>query len=232
MAQWAKELEDEPDFLDVVLNGEELGRGSYGVVFALGDIAVKIIRDPNRTSEEEVEIGKLAGDLGIGPKIYGTVRDKNGQVFAIMMERLKGETLAIKGGKPEDPITEEDNKMVESLFSQMKKMHRAGIVHNDLHNENVIVQKDNSVRFIDWGFSDLLKGGPNTNRHFQSDIEQFLDPGMGESYLPKIATLSQENETIKNLHRGITRANRAWRDSRMGEPAPDLFGIVYAKIEG
>ena len=138
------------DWEDVVRTGNFLGKGSYGSAFAKGDIVVKV----GEIWEEEIGAGVEASKLGIGPKIYqGPVAGIRGR-GVVVMERVQGQEWHRFSQDMEKYPPEFQVKVADSFYDNMKTMHRAGMVHNDLNSGNVIVQHNGSVKFIDFAFAD------------------------------------------------------------------------------
>ncbi|ATW62845.1 ChoK-like putative serine/threonine kinase [Synechococcus phage S-CBWM1] len=134
---------------DIVLTGEKLGSGSFGDVYAKGDVAVKI----GSLVSKEVENSKMAASLGIGPKVLGVA-----DLDAMAMERIRGIRIQeIRESSPHSELIPMGLKqrVVDSLFEEFKKIHGMGVAHNDLNGGNIIVTSDGSVRLIDFAFSDF-----------------------------------------------------------------------------
>jgi hypothetical protein len=145
------EIEGVPSELwkDVIMNGKELGSGSYGTVYAKGDLAVKVgkIEDP------EIEGGKMAHSLGLGPKILGhKVTDSEG---ILVQERVRGISLA----KVEEWADHMPKSFLTSVVNNLARAEavaeEGGIMHGDYHGGNVVVGKDGSVKMIDWAFHQM-----------------------------------------------------------------------------
>ncbi len=149
----------------------EIGSGYFGSVYKVAKkpIAVKIIdllkinqyhgNNLIDALETEVNNARLAGDLGIGPKIYdiNTCCAVDGVCyFVITMEYLEGMTLA--KWKETNPKQKDLDKMKALTIKKIKELHAQSIIHNDAHDNNIyIVMKGKTptdVRIIDYGLSE------------------------------------------------------------------------------
>lgn len=72
------------------------------------------------------------------------------------MEKVSGKTLA--DILRMDPSGETLLSLVPSIASALKKLHMIGVVHRDAHFENIYIQPDNRVTFIDFGRADKIIG--------------------------------------------------------------------------
>ncbi len=75
-------------------------------------------------------------------------RDQAGYYYA--QRYIPGETLAsiLAAGRPRDYL-----RIAINLCRVLRRLHRCGIVHGDLHPQNIIVSPRAEVSFIDFGLS-------------------------------------------------------------------------------
>jgi tRNA A-37 threonylcarbamoyl transferase component Bud32 len=160
---------------------EYIGGGEYGKIFKIDENrCVKFINISEVLHnlsyidfQNEVEISKIAGELGVGPKIYDTyvcVNDANSTCYGIIyMEYVKGVTLT-------DFLYKYYSKgnvatIRRLLEEKINKLHNAGILHSDLHSDNVMVIMQGSevkdVVIIDFGFSQYIKDYIYHRNHHQ-----------------------------------------------------------------
>lgn len=140
---------------DIVKEGNVLGQGAFGKVYQRGDVVVKVISVANEDLvKDEVEITREMGKLGVGPKILSEIafERKGGFMQATYaMEKVKGVTIA-QLGEDSSVDPKKTEAIVTKIMEQGKKMHEAGIVHQDLHKGNIVVDPNTSkVTFIDFG---------------------------------------------------------------------------------
>jgi serine/threonine protein kinase len=151
-------------------NSKVLGQGFYGRVlnvqsgpcfktipvdvkhFGLKIENLKPDWDPNQVPKrlrEVTEIAKEAGELGIGPAFYDVfvTTDKLGSVQIIKAFEV------IDGTSWRDTkwaSSKQKEKAVEQLDKAIHVMNKAGIIHHDLHQGNVMVSKKGKVYIIDY----------------------------------------------------------------------------------
>lgn len=153
-----------------------LGEGFYGTVFKVPaspcfknvpkgvkhiGVKVELMKpggDNNQTPERlkiVTKIGKRAGDLKIGPKMYDAfvTIGENGNVQIIKI-------FEIIDGKPWAEVQWKTPKMqraaLDKLDGLIHKMNKAGIIHHDLHTNNVMVGTNGSVYIIDFDLATLI----------------------------------------------------------------------------
>lgn len=154
-----------------VLNA--LGSGSFGSVYLVEKngkkYAIKAIdihfnniyislNDNMKTIKNEIEITKKMGDMNIGPKLYDSYvcqPDMNRISVFIVMEWMTEGSLG--NWLQNNKLTKSQEN---SILKKVEKMHELGIVHADLHQENILVTKNKSkVEFYigDFGLSKTTK---------------------------------------------------------------------------
>lgn len=146
--------------------GEELGRGSMGVVYAARDarldrhVALKVI-DPDfgpvRAGADPNEGAKILASLehpGVVP-IYdiGTLPD--GRVY-YAMRLVRGECLDAFLAR-EDSLLERV-RVFQKICDAVAFAHQCGIIHRDLKPQNVVVGGFGEVFVTDWGIAEWLMG--------------------------------------------------------------------------
>lgn len=100
--------------------------------------------------EINMKISKLAGEFGIGPRIYDYYWN-NGK-FHIIMDYINGTALH---------NTLLTTNVCRSLYSKIDLMHANRIYHNDLHSGNIIVTSNSDVFIIDYTMASWLSTDPN-----------------------------------------------------------------------
>src|SRR6478609_7976448 len=127
-----------------------LGKGKFGVVYKDGGMAIKVVKMKKKDLPgflNEVTLLKRLNGTGVSPELYA-YHICNGYAM-IEMELIVGETL-------NDCCQTHslDESLLSRLFSKLRTLHRNGIQHNDLHEDNVIIvlsAEGNDIRFIDFG---------------------------------------------------------------------------------
>ena len=160
-----------------------LGSGAFGSVYLVEKngkkYAIKAIdihfnniyvslNDYMKTIKNEIEITKKMGDIKIGPKLYDSYvcqPDMNKLSVFIVMEWMTEGSL---GNWLQNKLTKSQEN---GILKKVEKMHEMGIVHADLHQENILVTKNKSkVEFYigDFGLSKTTKD--LVKQHENSDI--------------------------------------------------------------
>jgi serine/threonine-protein kinase len=138
-----------------------------GVDLRMGDdVAIKVILPPrkpdaawrDRMLREVHALTVLAGTAAV--RVYHQVWGNDGTLFLIM-ELLHGanlETCLDAANERGDRLGLADLKpIMEPVVSTLEAAHAAGILHRDLKPGNIFVQRDGSVRLLDFGFAKFLR---------------------------------------------------------------------------
>lgn len=111
--------------------------------------------------ENEYNISRKCGDLGISPKTYEHFYCCNSSLFSfnsvIVMDYVEGVTLNNYFSDYEINLTNY-KKIKEKITTIKKKLKKHKIIHNDLHSENILVcsnKKDLELKIIDFGISSI-----------------------------------------------------------------------------
>lgn len=156
----------------------EIGKGQAGIVYL--DPKTNTLYKVNRRTplkKTEIAYGRLAGRLGVGPKVKPS---KNSKVLA--MEFLKGyKTLcSYWSSQATEAPTPLQTKIARIGICKWVFLVKKGIVHNDTHCENVMY-KGSSVKIIDYGSAkeatplNIVANAIHTTRF----IRQLLAPALG-----------------------------------------------------
>ena len=123
-----------------------LGAGMYGtaILGKNGDVVKRGEIGPN-----EAKIIQKVGDLDLGPKLVSAELDGPGNYDSknslgrIAMSKVDGEPIGGKRGV----------EVSNAYWDARAKLHRAGVAHNDMHIDNVMVGRDGKGRFVDMGMA-------------------------------------------------------------------------------
>jgi len=153
--------------------GELLGEGAFGAVYRLPKNKVlKVINAtnyiiPKKNIREEFGEGieQIVNEIRsmekmnkieppISPKIYDYwMSNNNDSLHVYIVMEFKGTALWKWLQEKQRNLTENEEKIIEE---KIEKMHKAGIVHNDLHLNNILVEEvNNKINFYiaDFGLS-------------------------------------------------------------------------------
>ncbi|HVY30193.1 MAG TPA: serine/threonine-protein kinase [Polyangiaceae bacterium] len=138
-----------------------------GVDLRMGDdVAVKVILPPrkpdaawrDRMLREVHALTVLAGTAAV--RVYHQVWGNDGTLYLIM-ELLHGanlETCLEAATERGERLGLADLRpIMEPVVSTLEAAHAAGILHRDLKPGNIYVQRDGSVRLLDFGFAKFLR---------------------------------------------------------------------------
>ncbi len=123
-----------------------LGTGMYGtaILGKNGDVVKRGEMGPN-----EAKIIQKVGDLDLGPKLVSAELDGPGNYDSknsrgrIAMSKVDGEPVGYREG-PE---------ISNAYWNARANLHRAGVAHNDMHIDNVMIGRDGKGRFVDMGMA-------------------------------------------------------------------------------
>jgi serine/threonine protein kinase len=157
---------------DYVLE-KELGKGQFGVVYKAQrksdnkTIALKIVDIPNdkpylvEKTREEVEILKKLADPTCNPFVicyYGSYYNPNDNRFFIEMELVEGDNMKkyvsnLWDNNLRGKVFYYILLIASDILKGLKYSHSKGIIHNDIKLENIMIDKNNVPRIIDYGLS-------------------------------------------------------------------------------
>jgi len=155
-----KAMTDAPETIGRYQVRRIIGQGGMGMVLLAWDplldreVAIKLLReDDDELRERFAREARSAAKLR-HPNVVTIfdVGEHDGRPF-IAMEYIEGETLAaiIRDRKPVP--TPKRLQYIEGLCDGLSFAHRLGIVHRDVKPANVMVERDGSVKILDFGIA-------------------------------------------------------------------------------
>jgi len=165
---------------------EELGRGSYGVVFrasqpAIGrDVAVKVI--PARYADDIAFIRRFEAEAQTiarleHPQIvplYDYWREP-GSAY-LVMRYLRGGNLRAALGQPWD--AGRVARLLDQVAAALAVAHRHGVVHRDVKPANILLDEDGNAYLTDFGIARLLRpeGATALSREMFAGTPEYVSP--------------------------------------------------------
>jgi len=147
-----------------------IGEGGMGQVYRATDtklkrqVAIKIlppsfaaIADRLTRFQREAQLLASLNHPNIGA-IYGFEND--GDVHALVLELVEGQTLAAKldGQRAKGIRLDEALAIVRQIADALDAAHERGIVHRDLKPGNIALSPDGVVKVLDFGLAKLMAG--------------------------------------------------------------------------
>ena len=134
---------------------KKLGQGSFGTVLLNPDGTVV---KRGIISSTEAAILKKAGEAGVSPRLIAAeIGPKNSKPTSapvqlhdgrIAMSKVEGKTAEKVAGQTFNGVTAAD-----SFWKARAALHKTGIAHNDMHTDNVLIDKRGKGTVIDLGFA-------------------------------------------------------------------------------
>jgi serine/threonine protein kinase len=131
-----------------------IGEGAFGYIYETCEksectYVAKVIEKLNYSQNEPYNQIIAAGH-GLAPVIHEIWNCKN--KVMLIMDRIKGITLQryLENVHIDDSIK---THIIKKVFEAIDNLHAIGILHGDLHSQNIMVKEDGSIIFIDFGHS-------------------------------------------------------------------------------
>ena len=148
-----------------------LGEGGMGTVYLAHDehidrfVAIKLMRSDSEESLRRFKIeAKAAGRLK-HPNIV-TIYDFD--IFdgspCLVMEFVEGDTLARLIARNEPMTIARKLELIEHVCRALAFAHRAGIVHRDIKPHNLMIERDGTVKVLDFGIARTTAGSGTTGK--------------------------------------------------------------------
>jgi len=214
ISYWGKygiRVESSAEFNECIhkIKKEQIGDGFFGTVYkvpvksciknipkGVTTVAVKYetinLSNYNHTPEklqETISITKKVAELKIGPQLYDVFVVKVGETYVLIKiyEYVEGTTW----NKHVFKSKKNYNKAISTLEQYIRTINKNGILHKDLHNENVMITADERIYIIDF---DLASYVSNFDRN---NIIYFYKNRTNQINYIEICTTYVYNELVK-----------------------------------
>ena len=120
--------------------------------------------------KKSIKATNKAIKLGIAPQIYDTfILFENVNIKIIKLyEYIDGYTVDTKSWKSK----KEETQFLKDLEIIIRKMNKAGIIHQDLHKGNVMITKKNKIYIIDFDLAKLVENAESDKiKYFNTDYQ-------------------------------------------------------------
>ncbi|XP_014209439.1 serine/threonine-protein kinase SIK3-like isoform X2 [Copidosoma floridanum] len=145
-----------------------IGKGNFAVVkmathiVTNSKVAIKII---DKTKLDEDNLAKIFREVSIMKRLRHPhiirlyqVMETEKMIYLVTELASGGEIFdyLVKNGKMSEP---EARRVFHQIIQAVAYLHKKGIVHRDLKSENVLLDADNNVKLVDFGFSNEYTPG-------------------------------------------------------------------------
>jgi hypothetical protein len=135
---------------------KKLGQGAYGTVIRTEDKSYAVKRGD--LSDTEATLIKKLGEADLGPKLIAADIDGPGRMSNPGVDVRNGRlAMSIVAGSPIGSKAPDKVvggvKVADAYWTARANLHRMGIAHNDMHIDNVLVDRKGKGRFVDMGLA-------------------------------------------------------------------------------
>jgi tRNA A-37 threonylcarbamoyl transferase component Bud32 len=137
----------------------------------------QVLKHPTNTDMVKAQLKDLNNEalimeslhgLSFVPHLYATIYDEAIHTFYVFMEYVNGTPL----GDILRRTTVRNKQRLYDIYTNLNKaliqMWKRGVLHMDLHRENILVHSDNSVTIIDFGLAHKTKRVENIASAFRT----------------------------------------------------------------
>lgn len=174
-AKLSQEAAPDEATIQAKAGAKKIGQGAYGRVYRDSGPPPRALKY-GKVTQEDYEVGSVASELGIGPKIHGGKPAGDKEEGSLSMEFLEGhqtmrQVLEGAGIKGQDKAVAEGGQVdlapknltepqkqalfdaVSKTFPLFEKLHTAGYAHNDGHVDNILFSSSGEAKLIDFGLA-------------------------------------------------------------------------------
>ena len=130
---------------------KELGKGSFGVVYECinFDLDHVVIKEVEIDDKSQIEIDNMEAVKDDCENYFSCIIDhkKTEEKLYIIMEYLDG-YFPLGDFNPDNKTIK---KIIINLFKGIRVMHSLDVSHNDIKPDNIMVNKNGDIKYIDFG---------------------------------------------------------------------------------
>jgi len=173
---------------------EELGRGGMGKVYKANDtdikekVAIKLIKPEISTDRNTIE--RFQNELKFARKIrhknvcqmYDLNKDEGS--YYITMEYVEGENLKNMIRMSGQLSTGTAISVAQQVCEGLAEAHKLGVIHRDLKPSNIMIDREGSVRIMDFGIARHLKEKGITGAGIMIGTPEYMSPEQVDGQAP------------------------------------------------
>jgi len=170
---------------------EELGKGGMGKVYKANDtdikekVAIKLIKPEISTNKKTIE--RFQNELKFARKIrhknvcqmYDLNREEG--TYYITMEYVEGENLKNMIRMSRQLGIGTAISVAKQVCEGLAEAHKLGVVHRDLKPSNIMIDREGSVRILDFGIARSLKEKGITGAGVMIGTPEYMSPEQVEA---------------------------------------------------
>ena len=150
----------------------------------------------------------ITNDSSIVPRIIRKLNTKGSDILEILMksqyirlifmQKLDGYTLSNTHYNNKDkPVLSRENK--EILCEKITKMHELGYIHNDLHQDNIFIDKKEPY-IIDFGYTQKIIDNDGSKANFMIDKDGAFTKDYGKTLGNYITDGDKQTHTLRKQY--------------------------------
>lgn len=207
-----------------------IAEGGEGFIYEYKGKIVKVYKEHVDKGIKEKKIKALMAKPRIGGIVYplDTVEDENGRFIGFIMDKIEGEDIKKLSNKKYVTSNNISTKDILAVLLRIQsiiiKLHKQGIIIGDLNDQNIIIDKNMNVYFIDcdsWCIDgiqcdvaiDLFKDPCLQSNNFDKNTDAYAFSILAWKLLTRVhpfgGTVQPDIPTTERMERRISIIDRA-----------------------